>query len=761
MNFSSDADIDYFVHGFASRSQSRASANARSRALAASASAPTFAAATAALVIAARASAAARAACNNSIAATFAHRPSEPDWGARHSDAGAGRAAEPAAPEALPPSLTAEAPPALTPTQAPAPAPAPTLIAALPPAKSPAPTQSVFSEASPRAEAAATTPTHGLKRVFSSGAGALGDMISRGSGLAGEAAAAAAAAATAAADAALGDSATASGESVLDVHVFLPITRGASASSAPPARVTIRVRDSASAGDVVVQALVAAEGRIPGVPAAAAAAARAANGFELRLHDEGGRPDFDFPALDRTRAIRHFAAADEHVYCLTHAAAGGGADDNIVVTAAPYPVAGPATLPSPPSASAADAPPQALRVLLQLTAGATPTVSMVPLKGILTVQDVLQILARRHRLPLHFETLILRVPPAPPGSRSGGARRPPGTLAPGTELAPSTLIANIGVETVELVAKVYADSPADRAGGGGQAVLRGGASASSRAAAAVRTSSVGTRSTLGDEEASTGPALSVRALAARFAGETSASSARAVATSAAAPPSAPSSVSDAAAAAKLSARARGADHAGGGGGAKGERAVGGGRESVGAAEGTDGGSGDGGADADDGGGAGSGGAHTVHRVGAATLAAASAYYEWHVLKTNRRGVAQERILGIDLTRLVNRRRTGSSLFAFSPRVTTTRTTERLISDIVRVSVPSGDERAFIISVWEQQQGERGRTTLGQHAAAERVAVAIPYVAQTAAEREQILQKLEALLSLTGEGAKIVRAAQRE
>jgi hypothetical protein len=146
--------------------------------------------------------------------------------------------------------------------------------------------------------------------------------------------------------------------------------------------------------------------------------------------------------------------------------------------------------------------------------------------------------------------------------------------------------------------------------------------------------------------------------------------------------------------------------------------------------------------------------------------------EWHVLKTNRHGVAQERILGIDLTRLVNRRRAGafaSTLFSFSPGV---RTTERLISDIVRVSVPSGDERAFIVSVWDQQgggrPGDRTRTSLalspgprgaGGASAPERVAVAIPFVAQTADEREQILLKLEALLNLTGEGAKIVRAAQ--
>jgi hypothetical protein len=137
----------------------------------------------------------------------------------------------------------------------------------------------------------------------------------------------------------------------------------------------------------------------------------------------------------------------------------------------------------------------------------------------------------------------------------------------------------------------------------------------------------------------------------------------------------------------------------------------------------------------------------AHRVDAAALAAAGDSVEWIVKKTNRHGIAQDRILGIDLTRIVNRRLPSTGIFSGWVSSATV-TGERLIADIASVSVPSGDPTAFIISVWNRtREGGRrpGDTT------------SVPYAARTPREREEILEKLKALLELTGEAGKIIRA----
>jgi hypothetical protein len=38
--------------------------------------------------------------------------------------------------------------------------------------------------------------------------------------------------------------------------------------------------------------------------------------YELRLHEEDGMPEEDFPALERTRRVKHFGGDEEHEYCL-------------------------------------------------------------------------------------------------------------------------------------------------------------------------------------------------------------------------------------------------------------------------------------------------------------------------------------------------------------------------------------------------------------------------------------------------------------
>ena len=38
--------------------------------------------------------------------------------------------------------------------------------------------------------------------------------------------------------------------------------------------------------------------------------------YELRLHEENGEPEEDFPALERTREVKHFGGEGDHEYCL-------------------------------------------------------------------------------------------------------------------------------------------------------------------------------------------------------------------------------------------------------------------------------------------------------------------------------------------------------------------------------------------------------------------------------------------------------------
>jgi len=73
----------------------------------------------------------------------------------------------------------------------------------------------------------------------------------------------------------------------------------------------VEVRASASVHDVIVAVLKQhrAERRRP-------ALRDGSNCYELRLHEEDGYPDEDFPALDRARQISNFAQGGAHEYCL-------------------------------------------------------------------------------------------------------------------------------------------------------------------------------------------------------------------------------------------------------------------------------------------------------------------------------------------------------------------------------------------------------------------------------------------------------------
>lgn len=74
---------------------------------------------------------------------------------------------------------------------------------------------------------------------------------------------------------------------------------------------TVEVRANVSVNDVIVAALKqhTIEHRRPALRAGS-------NCYELRLHEEDGYPDEDFPALDRSRKISNFAQGGVHEYCL-------------------------------------------------------------------------------------------------------------------------------------------------------------------------------------------------------------------------------------------------------------------------------------------------------------------------------------------------------------------------------------------------------------------------------------------------------------
>jgi hypothetical protein len=345
-----------------------------------------------------------------------------------------------------------------------------------------------------------------------------------------------------------------------------------------------------------------------------------------------------------------------------------------------------------------------LRVLLQLQPSSTPTVAMVPFDARTRVRDVVEACARLHALPMFFCTFVLRLPVDERAARGG---------ATPVELPNQALVAPLELDTVELVRKVFADAP----GAGGRA-LRGGGGGGGWAGGGGG-GGAGTGDS-GGRDSEGGSGSSGRRSARR------------------------ASVSGRAAAGLLYGEEDGPGGGGSGaGGSSGSSGGGGGRGGArGSAEGASG----------SGGGGGIGGARRVSEgprfvteVGAAEVAAAAAYREWRVLKTNNRGWRQERILGVDLTRVVNKKRAGVLSLGLPPV-----TAERPISSILAIAVPAEDPLAFTITFLATVASPAGE--------GKAPVVAIPFSADTALEREEILAKFEAVLSLTGEQGKISRVA---
>lgn len=121
-----------------------------------------------------------------------------------------------------------------------------------------------------------------------------------------------------------------------------------------------------------------------------------------------------------------------------------------------------------------------------------------------------------------------------------------------------------------------------------------------------------------------------------------------------------------------------------------------------------------------------------------TIVTAARYEEWEVVKVNKRGRRQLRLMGIDLTRITNKkvekRRFGSS---------ETYRAERLLADILKVEYVE-DDKVFFITYRESAVEE----------------VTLEYEAKSEADRAAIVYKLEFILSLEDRSKIVTKRAAR-
>lgn len=381
--------------------------------------------------------------------------------------------------------------------------------------------------------------------------------------------------------------------------------------------------------------------------------------------------------------------------------------------------------------------PVSLRVLVQVPApgssggggsgggGGGAYVVTVPYKDDLRAADVIEFVARRNRLPLFRDKLLLRVTHSEAG-RLG---------LPSRELHPMTRLAPLGLDSIELIRKVYADAPPDpRKTGGGASVGggRGGGGYHHNWALqeAIDNLNVG-RPPLpahgGPGGAGDRGAGGYYLTSARGGGDTTRG---------------PGGTGNAYRHQQQQQGGRGAEDDDVGSLYEGD--VGGGRDYRGGSTGggpSGSGSGSGNNNLRPFGGGGGAPPAFLHNV----LSAAQ-FQEWKVVKTNRRGRRQERLLGIDLHRLTNRKVEKARLFFSDATVHA----ERMVSDVRRVEIPETHRTAFTVTVADRGQ-EGGGGGGGRDSE-----VTLQYEAQSAAERDEIVAKLAWILRQTGAAHKIVR-----
>jgi len=152
--------------------------------------------------------------------------------------------------------------------------------------------------------------------------------------------------------------------------------------------------------------------------------------YELRLHDEDGEPEDDFPALDRSREVKHFGDDGVHEYCLC-----------VIEGKEPK---------SEDEADPSEQPKENItdeRLLrINMPNGLHTTQDK---RAARTLRDLIPVLARKYRLPLYHETVQFEV------SQEDQAR----LQMMSNTLELSAQLADLNVSAIDLTTKKYSDAP--------------------------------------------------------------------------------------------------------------------------------------------------------------------------------------------------------------------------------------------------------------------------------------------------------------
>ncbi len=162
--------------------------------------------------------------------------------------------------------------------------------------------------------------------------------------------------------------------------------------------------------------------------------------YELRLHDEDGEPDEDFPALERTRQVQKFSDEDVYEFCIC-VVEGKDPDASVAAPAA-------AAAEKTDAAAKAIAEAQARIIRINMPNGLYTKVNKTA-KEDQRLRDIIPMLAIKHRLPLFRLTVQFEV------SEEDRARLQLYTNV----LDLDTVIASLDVSVIKLTFKKYADAP--------------------------------------------------------------------------------------------------------------------------------------------------------------------------------------------------------------------------------------------------------------------------------------------------------------
>ena len=110
----------------------------------------------------------------------------------------------------------------------------------------------------------------------------------------------------------------------------------------------------------------------------------------VRLHDEDGEPEDDFPALDRSREVKHFGDDGVHEYCLCIIDGMEPKSEDEI----------------DPAEETQEDPTDGRLLRINMPNGLHTTQDK---RAARTLRDLIPVLARKYRLPLYHETVQFEV----------------------------------------------------------------------------------------------------------------------------------------------------------------------------------------------------------------------------------------------------------------------------------------------------------------------------------------------------------------